>query len=270
MNFQDWLTAVTTILDSEDTYGNAFFNALAPRIIERAELMIYRDPDLDLISLRTVDDTQTTNTGVRVVAQSTKLVVIETCSLIIPANTRPAQGTRIPLERADIAFIDSIWPQESATKAPNQLDRWYWAIPNMFEAVGSGAESDEDVAVASSIVIGPTPDNQYIVEQRGIFRPAPLSPTNQTTFLTTALPDLFLAASVVSGALIQRDVGAVGTQQDPSLQGKWEEEYQRIKGGAMVESARQKARSVDWSSYAPAPIAGIRRGAPPAPPPQGG
>lgn len=266
MNFQDWLTAITTILQSEDVYGAAFFDALAPRIIERAELMIYRDPDLDLIALRTVDDTQLTNTGLRVVPQSQQLVIIETVSLIIPANARPAQGTRIPMVRTDIAFIDMVWPQETLTKAPNQLDTWYWALPNMFEAAGSGAESDEDVAVPSSIVIAPTPDNQYVCEQRGVFRPAPLSATNTTTFLTTYLPDLFLAASVVSGALLERDMGATGAQQDPSLAAHWSAEYERLKGGAMVESARQKARSVDWTVYAPATIAGVQRGQPPMPP----
>ncbi len=268
INWSQWLQIVSTILQVEDNYGAPFFNAMAPYISERASLIMQRDPDLDFLATRIVDESQTTTGGSRAVPIAPTLIVVEGVSLIIPANAAPNEGTRVPCYRASREFCDFIWPQESLTKAPNTFEPVYYAIPSMFEVAGSGATADEPQALPSSMIIAPTPDGQYKVEQHGTMRLPPLSESNQTTFLSTFLPDMLIAASVVAGALIQRDMGATGAKDDPSLATHWQEEYDRLKRGAAVESARQKAQSTDWTAYAPAPLANVpRTEAPPPPPP---
>lgn len=265
MNYSQWLTAITTILNITDSYGLATFNALVDRIIEYAELMMYRDPDLDFLATRTEDSSKTTMTGVRSVAIPSQFVIVDSVALITPANSIPSDGTRIPLLRTTREFCDVIWPQESLTKSPATYET-YWATFSMFEAVGSGATSSEPVAMPSAIIIAPTPDNQYRVEFAGTFRPPALSAANSTTFLTTWLPDLFLAATVIMGAGYQRDYGADGNQADPSLAGYWQREYDKLKAGAAIESARQASRSAGWSSKVPAPLANVSRTQNPPPP----
>lgn len=270
ITYAEWLTTVTTILNITDDDGRAAFAALAPRYIERAELRMYRDPDLDFLATRTVDESQRTSAGLRAVPVPAKFIVLENASLITPANTAANEGTRIPLLRAGRPWCDAIWPTESLTRAPAAFET-YWALFSMYEAVASGAEADEPVALPSSIIIAPTPDNSYVVEYTGTFRPAALSADNPTTFLTTYLPDLFIAASVVAGAAYQRDFGAINAPGDPSLTTYWDREYQSGKFGAAVEEARRKAQSVDWTAYAPTPLANTHRTENPAPqPPQAG
>lgn len=269
MDYASWLQALTTILNVNDTFGVAAFNALVPRFIEWAELRLYRDADLDFLATRISDHSQTTKPAVRSVAIPSKFIVIEQVTLITPANVAPADGTRVPLLRASRPYCDLIWPTESKTKAPAPFET-YWCLPSMYEAAGSGATADEKVALPSSILIAPTVDGEYLVEYFGTYRPPSLSKDNSTTFLTQYLPDLFLAASVVVAAGYQRDFGADGNQQDPSLASYWEREYQAAKMGAAVEEARRAARSVGWGPYAPSTMANISRTQNPAPPAQGG
>jgi hypothetical protein len=88
-------------------------------------------------------------------------------------------------------------------------------------------------------------------------RPSPLSFTNQTTFLSTYMPDLFLAASMVWGFGYQRDFG--GQADDPATAQSWEHQYESLRIGIDVEEMRKKSASVSWSSYHPTPTANTQR-----------
>jgi hypothetical protein len=254
MLYPDYVTALQGLLSIQDTNGLTNLTAMLPNIISYAELRIYRDPDLDFLATRTADTTQKTTFGNRQVPIPSQIIVVESVSIIMPAGAIPTTlgivptifgVTRIPLIRASTEFLDALWPIESQvlTPAPYQT---YWSIYDQ-----------QETGPASAIKIAPTPDGFYFCEFRGTFRPAPLSVVNQSTFLTTNLPDLFLAASMVFGAGYQRDFGA--QSDDPKLAQSWENQYTLLKRGAAVEEARKKAQSTDWSAMAPTTVAAPAR-----------
>jgi len=109
----------------------------------------------------------------------------------------------------------------------------------------------------TAVKLGPAPDNTYTAEFVGIIRPAPLSPTNTTTYLSTNLPDLFLAASMIFGAGYQQNFGAQA--DNPQSAQSCESTYQNLKQGVQLEDLRQKAQSASWSNYTPSPIANTPR-----------
>lgn len=253
MNYTDYVGALQTLLVIQDASGLANLNAILPRMIEYAELRMYRDPDLDFLATRTSDISQQTASGSRDVAIPAQFIVVEAVNLIVPAGSQPKQSgaRRLPLLRTSLPFIDQIWPEESAV-----------ATPAPFETYFSIFSEQETSPTPSAVRIAPTPDGSYFVEFRGTFRPAALSSTNSTTFLTEFMPDLFLAASMVFGSGYQRDFGA--QSEDPQMSLSWERIYSGSKEGAAVEEARKKSASVDWSAMSPPKLA-----MPPAPPASG-
>jgi hypothetical protein len=89
-----------------------------------------------------------------------------------------------------------------------------------------------------TIIFGPWPDKAYVVEVVGTIRPAPLSPTNTSTFLTNWLPDLFIAASMIFVTGYQRDFGA--QSDDPNAAKSWDNEYSKLLASAGAEEMRKK------------------------------
>ena len=86
----------------------------------------------------------------------------------------------------------------------------------------------------------------------GTVRPDSLSSTNQTTFISLYLPDLFLAASMVFVSGYQRDF-ALGASQpnDPGMPINYESQYQTLLKSAGVEEARKKFEAAGWTSMSP-------------------
>lgn len=116
------------------------------------------------------------------------------------------------------------------------------------------------------LAFGPTPDQAYVFSMHGKCRPVPLysaAPADgtQTTFLTTVLPDLFLAAAMIAASGYRHNFGAQA--DDPKMAMSWETQYQTLLGSAKGEETRK--RFLGWnqmSSYgAPVQLPG---------PPQGG
>lgn len=253
MNYTDYVTSLQTLLVIQDASGLANLQTILPRMIEYAELRMYRDPDLDFLATRTSDISAQTASGSRDVAIPTQFIVIEQANIILPAGVKPPTvgAQRVPLLRASQSFLDQIWPIDSDV-----------ATPAPFENYFSVYSEQETGAGASKIRIAPTPDGTYYVEFRGTFRPTALSAANPNTFLTTYMPDLFLAASMIFGAGYQRDFGA--QSENPQMSLSWEQIYSGSKQGAAVEEARKKSTSYDWSSNSPPKLA-----MPPEPPARG-
>jgi hypothetical protein len=269
MSWSDWLAATTTIMNIADEAGIAAFTALAPRCVEYAELRLYRDPDLDFLATRVSDATQRTTNGLRSVPIPTTIsvagfsggfVVIEGVNLVLPANTPPALGLRVPLLPTSRPFIDGIWPNEGQVQTPVPWETYYAVFS---QQIGQPSDPTEPIVAPSSILIGPTPDDSYVTEFTGTARPTPLSATNPTTFLTTYLPDLFLMASCIWLCGYQRDITIAGNS--PGLVQYYEQQYETLKGGAAVESARQKMLSNGTTAFPPVPMPALPHGA--APPP---
>jgi hypothetical protein len=272
MNWSDFTSALYTMLEIQDASGTANYNLILPRMLDDAELYLFQHPRLDWLSTRTTDRSQTTTQGLRSVPIPSAFIVVEDFALIIPANSQPnvAGAQRVPFQRSTRQFIDFTWPQESQVAAPDPLnDTNYWAI---FTEQEPGVTNPPPSPVAgvqslpSAVVIRPTPDNQYVAEYRGTYRPirfdivAGFNPQTgvasnpvATTFLSTYVPHLLLAATMLISTAYSRLWGAVS--DDPAMAMSWKSHLDTLIDSASVEVLRQKGVVGGWSSYPPNPSA---------------
>jgi len=205
------------------------FFAILPDVIDYAEQRVYRE--LDLLSTVIVDTSVTLATGVRDAAIPNTFVVTNGFNIFVPAGSDATNGDRVALTNTSRNALDVLWPGVSTTGQPQlyaMTDQW-------------------------TVTFGPAPDGDYLLETIGTQRPAPLSPDNTPTFLTTYLPDLFVAASMVFLSMYQRNFDATGNT--PGMGGNWEQQYQKLFASANVEEMRKKGNSNGWTSYNPAPLA---------------
>jgi hypothetical protein len=270
MNWADFTSALYTMLEIQDPSGTANYNLILPRMLDDAELYLFQHPRLDFLASRTTDRSQTTMAGSRSIAIPSAFIVVEDFALIIPANaqTEVPGAQRIPFQRSTRQFIDFTWPQESQVAPPDPLnDTNYWAIYSEQE-LGVINPPPNPVAgvqsLPSAVVIRPTPDNQYVAEFRGTFRPvrfdieAGFNPQTgiaanpqATTFLSTYMPHLLLAAVMLISTAYQRLWSSVS--DDPAMAVSWKAHLDDLIGGASVEELRKRAGVSGWSSYPPNP-----------------
>ncbi len=224
--------AELAVVDQTD----ANFVAILPAMISYAENRMYRD--LDFLF------TSTAITGYSVPAGSRQitipdgtLVVSEQINIITPAGqSNPEAGTRTALLPTTKEYLDAVWGSSSTTGVPQYF------VPfndNLF-------------------LVGPFADQNYYVEIVGTYRPASLSSTNPTTFISLYLPDVFIMASLIYISAYQRNWGR--QSDDPQMAQSYEQQYQMLLKGAAVEEARKKFTAAAWSSQSPAPIATPSRG----------
>lgn len=269
MNWSDFTTALYTMLQIQDVSGQANFNLILPRMMDDAELFLFQHPRLDFLATRTTDRSQTTTPGSRSVMIPTAFIVVEDFALITPAGAMPdtVGAQRIPFVRATRQWIDFTWPQESQTQAPSQMFDNYWAVYTEQEGATPGATVTPQAgaqALPSSVVLRPTPDSSYVAEFRGTFRPqrfdivAGFVPTSgfaanpgATTFLSTYMPHLLLAATMLISTAYQRLWGAAS--DDPKMAMSWQAHLEMLIDGASVEELRKKQVVGGWSAYPPNP-----------------
>lgn len=166
--------------------------------------------------------------NVSMAALTDTVIVLEQVNIITPVSTAPDAGRRWPLTRYGKTWMDLMYPISGTVPAAV-------TIPTDFAMV------DED-----TIIVGPVSDAAYGTEFFGTIRPAPISATNSTTWLTDNLPDLFVAACMVRLSGLAKNYG--NTQaDDPQQPVSWETQYGTLLKGAAVEEARRKAQSASWS-----------------------
>lgn len=93
------------------------------------------------------------------------------------------------------------------------------------------------------VELGPWPDQPYAMGVIGKYRPFPLYSAppgdgTQSTFLSSVLPDLFLAAAMISAAGYQKNFGAMA--DDPRMAMSWETQFQTLLSSAKQEEMRKK------------------------------
>lgn len=209
--------------------GDPNFVAILPTIIDYGEQRIYRE--LDLLSTVTRDDSGFFVAANRDFPFPQHFVTSQQINVITPVGSTTGAGTRNPLIPTTKEYLDFVWPSASGANIPT-----------------SYAMLDDQ-----TIIVGPWPDAAYRVEVVGTIRPAPISEANPQTFLSLYLPDLFLAASMVSASGYMRNFGSQA--DDPKMAQSWESQYQALKGSADVENMRAKYASSAWSSMSPKPLA---------------
>lgn len=229
LTYETYTNAMRTMLVVPLNESDSNFENIIPRMIEYAELRIYRE--LDFLNTRSAPTLLCTS-GSRNATVPATIVVLESVNLISPAGTtNPESGTRVPLERVSVDFLNFTWPTAATTGTPAKY----------------ALLSDTGMRLA------PTPSGAFTLECVGTTRPTALSPTTTTTFISTYLPDLFLAASMIFGSGYQKNYGSQA--DDPKMAQSWESQYQALKAGVNLETIRQKAESVQWTPFQPSPAA---------------
>lgn len=228
--YTTWLNSFATMLVATTSDPN--FTTIVPDAIDYAEQRMYRE--LDLVNTRVLQTT-TLTTGTRILnlpSAAGTFVVADRINVITPASATTANaGTRNPLMPTSQDTIDFMFPSTA-----------YSSVPVYF------AMNTQTMAM-----LGPAPDQPYLVEVSGTIRPPALSTTNVTTLLTVYLPDVFLAATMIFGAGYQKNFGAQSS--DPQSALAWEQQYQTLLKSAEVEEFRKKFGSEGWSAKQPDPLA---------------
>lgn len=206
------------------------FVAILPTIIDYAEQRIYRE--LDLLTTVVSDSSAALTASSRQFTFPQHFVTSQQINLVTPAGTTdPDLGTRVALTPVTKEYLDNVWPS----------------------VVGAAVPASYAMITDQTIIVGPWPDAAYQVEVVGTIRPEPIGPSNTTTFLSLYLPDMFLAASMVSASGYMRNFGSQA--DDPKMSQSWESQYQTLKASANVEEMRKKYASSGWTSMQPTPTA---------------
>lgn len=232
--FVSEIATITAITSSVLVNGDNNFAGIMGGIIDYAEGRLWRDLDLPAVSV--TDTSVTCSSGVRSISLSTTqgaLLVLQTVNLLTSAGATSSYATRVPLVPASQAVIDMIYPSAASSNCGQ---------PQYFTRL-----SDVE------LVFGPTPDQAYGTEVIGTIRPAPLSATTTTTWLSANIPELMVAAGMVFAAGHMRDFGS--QSDNPQMAQSWETQYGILLKEMKNDSERMKFMSEGWGSQGPAPIA---------------
>lgn len=230
-----YITQIATmaVVDETDTA----FLAILPQMITYAENRIYRDVDFLFTSIANSSYAVAINTRTINVPPGT-FVVPEQINLLTPAGaTNPESCIRVPLLPTTKEFLDAVYGSSSATGQP----KYFCPFDDY------------------TFLVGPYSNATYTVEIVGTYRPASLSATNTTTFISLYLPDLFIMASMIYIAAYQRNFSsALGN--DPQMPVTYETQYQTLLKSAISEEGRKKFESAAWSSQSVSTTATPTRG----------
>ena len=226
LNYTSYVNSLCNIMVVTSTTPQ--FQTVLPNIIDYAEQRIYRE--LDLLNTVVRNSTNSLTAGNRNFTLPTNLpnsnfITVQGLNVITPAGDVPLDGQRNQLVPTSRDFLDTVWNSSSGATVPQ-----YFAMIDQF-----------------NLIVGPWPDENYVVEVIGTIRPQPLSSTNPVTFLTQYLPDLFLTASMIFASGYQRDFGSQA--DNPQQATSWEMQYEKLLQSANNEELRKKFGPPSWTSY---------------------
>lgn len=230
-------TMVTGVLQGVDDT----FNTLAPQACNYAELRIQRD--LDLLPARTSRTSSLTSGNPNLTLSVDDFVTVET----LVVNNSGALTPLLPVSRE---FIQNV--TLGGTNATPQ----YFAMYGGDLATGGNT--------SSIILLGPTPDSNYPITITGMVRlpslylsaTTPLAASG-TTFISSYLGDAMIQAAMIYVSEFQRQFSA--TSNSPEMPGSYENNYQLLMQGALVEESRKRFAAGAWSSMGRTPIATATR-----------
>lgn len=200
------------------------FLVILPQMITYAENRMYRDIDFLFTSVSNTSYALTVGSRIIAVPAGT-FVVPEQINVITPyGTTDPDLGTRNPLLPTTKEFLDAVYNVASSTGLPKYF------VP--FDDY--------------TFLVGPYPDQAYQVEIVGTIRPASMSASNKTTFISLYLPDVFIMASMIYVSAYQRNFGR--QSDDPAMAQSYEAQYQALLKSATSEENRKKFEAAAWSS----------------------
>jgi len=227
----DYNTFVSTVanLSALDPTTDEFVQIM-PQVISYAEDRIYRE--LDLLNTVYVNETTNLTPGNRAYtlppAAYGAFLTVQGINIIYNTDQRQV------LQPVALTFLNNVWG------SPTNL-----ALPEYFSMV-----------TQDQIVVGPWPDQAYLVEVIGTYQPQPMSATNPTTILTVYLPDLLVAAGMIFMSGYMRDFGSQA--DNPQQAQSWESQYQNLMKSAMMLELRKKWAGPGWGALSSIPVAPVR------------
>lgn len=232
LTYSDYVSKIATlcVVDPADTN----YLAALPLAIDYAELRMHRELNLLSTVVRDTSGSLSVNSRNFTLPSGSGRFNVVTGINLLSSGVRVAQ-----LEPVSLEFLDAAYPAETSTASSD--------IPVYFAMV-----TDQILAMA------PAPGTAWGVEVVGEIRPTALSASNTTTYLSTYLPDAFVAASMVFMTGFQRNFGAQA--DDPKMAVSWESQYQTLMQSASIEEHRKRWQAVSWTTKAPSPVAIPQRG----------
>lgn len=156
---------VTNIRNYTEVNSNVFTNAVINTFITMAENRILRDIDLDVFKK---ESTGTMTSGNKFLSAPSDIL---THRYMMITNS----GDQIFLDFRDTSFMKEYWADGSETGVPKYYSVW-----------------DQN-----TFYVAPTPNSNYSVELGYIYRPAQLSSTNPTTWISNNAPEALLYACLI-------------------------------------------------------------------------
>jgi hypothetical protein len=154
---------VTNIRNYTEVDANVFSNSVINTFITMAENRILRDIDLDVFKLEVAGNLSANN---RFLTAPTDILTHRYMMLTSPT------GDQIFLDFRDTSFMKEYWPDGTELGVPKYYSVW-----------------DQN-----TFYVAPTPSLAYSVELGYIYRPAQLSASNTTTWVSTNAPESLLYA----------------------------------------------------------------------------
>lgn len=228
MTYETFVQDLANIMAMDPTVPD--FQNMVTQAIQYAEKRIYRE--LDILDTVWVSETNFTPNDRVIITPPAAYGNFITVQGINVLYGIPVQ--RQVLQPVSVTFLNTVWGSPTTTALPQYF--------SMFRQ--------------DTMIVGPWPDQDYVVEVYGTFRPQALSNENERTSLTTYWPDLFLAAACVYGFGWMRDYG--GQSDNPQSAQSWEAQYQSLMKGAELENLRAKFAGPGWTSLSSIPVADSR------------
>lgn len=214
LTYTTYQTALAALMATTTTDPN--FITILPSIIDYAEQRPYRELGLLTTVVRQTGTLTANSRDFTLPTGSGRFVTVDGINVYTPVSTTTLRHALVKTTRD---FVDVAWPTETAASAAT--------VPVYYAMI-----TDQ------TVIFGPPPGAAFTAEVVGFIRPTPLSVSNTTTFLTSFLPDLFLAASMVFASGYQKNFGS--QSDDPRASQSWESQYQTLKASADNEETRKK------------------------------
>ena len=156
---------VTNIRNYTEVDANVFTNAVINTFITFAENRILRDIDLDVFKVEVSGNLTSGNKFL-----STPSDILTHRYLMVTNGS-----DQVFLDYRDTSFMKEYWPNGASTGTPKYYSTW-----------------DQN-----TFYVAPTPNSGFLVELGYISRPAQLSSTNTTTWISTNAPEALFYACLV-------------------------------------------------------------------------
>lgn len=238
LTYATLVSTIANLMATSETDSN--FLQIFPSAIDYAEDRIYREGDF--LAMRVTDTSNVTANARNYTLPTTfgKFQSVDQINIFTPVSTTT---TRNPVLPASLDLINMLWQSDTAAASTT--------IPTYF-AVNSQSSTGNTV-----VTFGSPPGAAFTAEVVGDVQPAAISVSNTTTYLSTFLPDVLVAAIMIFMTGFQKNFGSQA--DDPKMSQSWEQQYTTLMNSANLVEMRKKFQSQGWTSKQPAPIAATPR-----------